>query len=64
MVASLAIYTNDILQITNLLNKSHIYTIDKEGVSQTLRNDENFTFALKDAVKYHRYKNLNLPQHQ
>ena len=31
-----------------------MYTTDKEGDSQTLRNDENFKFILKDAVKDNR----------
>ena len=41
MVTSLATNTNDILQITNLLNKCPMYTTDKEGDSHTLRKDEN-----------------------
>ena len=37
MVNSLATDTRDILWITNLLNNSPMYTIDKGGDCQTLR---------------------------
>ena len=64
MVNSLAADTYDILRITNLLNKFPIYTADKEGDSQTLRNDENFKPIIKYAYKYNRdriliYHNVN-----
>ena len=51
MGTSLETDTNDILWITNLLNKCPIYTIDKEVDIQTLSNDENFKSILKYAVK-------------
>ena len=33
-----------------------MYTLDKEGDSQTLKNDENFKSMLKDSVKYNIYR--------
>ena len=66
MATSLANDTSDLLQITNLLNKCTMYTTDKEGDSQTLRNDGNFKsiLKLKDAFKdnidrIHIYLNIN-----
>ena len=63
-VTSLASETNDILLITNLLNKCPMYTTDKEGDNQNLRSDENFKSILKDAIKDNRdrvciYLNIN-----
>ena len=54
MVASLATDTNNILIITNLLNKCSMYTIYKEGDRQTLSNDENFKYILRDSSKENR----------
>ena len=64
MVTSLATDTNDILQITNLLNKCPEDTTDKEGDIQTLRNEDILKYVLKDEVKYNRdiihiYLNIN-----
>ena len=39
MVNSLATDTDNIIRITNLLNKFHMYTIYNEGDIQTLSND-------------------------
>ena len=55
MVTSIEADTNNILQITNLFNKFPMYTIYKEGDSQTLRNDENFKYIHRDSFKYNRY---------
>ena len=63
MVTSIVTDTNNILQITNLLNKCPMYTTYKEGDSQTLRNDENFKSILRDAVKYNKDIILHLPQY-
>ena len=51
MVNSLATDTDDILKITNILNKCTLYTKVKEGDSQTLKNEENFKAILKDSGK-------------
>ena len=51
MVNSLATDTDDILKITNILNKCTLYTKVKEGDSQTLKNEENFKSILKDSGK-------------
>ena len=56
MVTSLETDTNNILQITNLLNKCPMYTTDNQCNSQTLRNDDNFKSTPKDAVKDNRYR--------
>ena len=55
MVTLLATGINNIQLITKFLNKCPMYTLDKEGDSQTLNNDENFKSMLKDSVKYNIY---------
>ena len=55
MVISLATDTNYKLKITNLFNKSPVYKTENEGDIHTLRNDCNFKYIQKYAVKYNRY---------
>ena len=52
MVNSIATDTNDLILITNLFNKCHMYTTYNEVDSQNLSNDEDFNSILKDLVKY------------
>ena len=64
MTTSLVTDTSEILRITNLLNKCHMYTTEKKVDSHKLSNDENFKYILNDAVKYNRdiiriYPNIN-----
>ena len=54
LVTSIRTDTNNIPQITNLLNKCPMYTTDKEGDSQTLMNYDNLKSILKDDVKDNR----------
>ena len=64
MVNSLETDTNDILIITNLLNKCTMHTTDKEGDIYTLRNYENFKYILNNSVNDNKdriciYLNIN-----
>ena len=48
MVTSLETDNNNILRITNLFNKCHMYTTEKEVEIQTLRNNKILKSILKD----------------
>ena len=54
MVTSLKTDTNSILWTTILLNKFHMYTMEKEGDSKTINNDKNLKSIIKDSVKDNR----------
>ena len=56
MVTWLATETNNIQKIINLLTKCPVYKMDKEGDSQTLRNEVIFKSTPKAAVKDNRYR--------